>query len=201
MAQQTGLQFTLTVEGLADNAFVVTAFTGEESLSHPFHLNISLASRVETLMPQDVVDKPVSLSVFQDGILQQQWHGIAKRFAQGDTGHHHTFYRLEMVPALSRLALRHNSRIFQLQTAPEIISILLQEMGINDYAFSLGRECLQREYCVQYRETDFDFVSRLAAEEGLFYFFTQLDGKHTLVFSDDTQREVDPNSWTHKLTL
>ena len=187
MAQQTGLQFTLTVEGLAQSAFVVTEFTGEESLSHPFHFDIALASRVETIMPQQVVDKTVCLSVYQDGIPQQVWHGIVKGFEQGDTGHHHTFYRLIMVPALSRLALRHNSRIFQLQTVPEIISILLQEMGINDYAFSTSRACLQREYCVQYRETDYDFVSRLAAEEGLFYFFTHLDGKHTLVFSDDTQ--------------
>jgi len=187
MAQLTGLQFTLTVEGLAQSAFVVTEFSGEESLSHPFYFNVTLASRVENLMPQQIVDKPVCLSVYQDGLPQQVWHGIVKGFEQGDTGHHHTFYRLVMVPALSRLSLRHNSRIFQLQSVPEIISILLTEMGINDYAFSLSRECLQREYCVQYRETDFDFVSRLAAEEGLFYFFTHLDGKHTLVFSDDTQ--------------
>ncbi|EAQ66647.1 vgrG protein [Marinomonas sp. MED121] len=187
MAQQTGLQFTLNVEGLAENAFVVTAFTGEESLSLPFNFNVSLASRVETITAQDVVDKNVCLSVYQDGVAQQVWHGVVKGFEQGDTGHHHTFYRLAMVPALSRLALRHNSRIFQLQTAPEIISILLQEMGIQDYAFSLGRECQQREYCVQYRESDLDFVARLAAEEGIFYFFTHLEGKHTLVFSDDTQ--------------
>ncbi|WP_417870079.1 type VI secretion system Vgr family protein, partial [Vibrio furnissii] len=95
-----------------------------------------------------------------------------------------TFYSLTLVPALERLSLRHNSRIFQLNTVPEILSILLQEMGINDYAFALTRDCAQREFCVQYRETDLDFLHRLAAEEGLVYSFIHEEGKHTLIFSD-----------------
>ncbi|MBY7875605.1 type VI secretion system tip protein VgrG, partial [Vibrio fluvialis] len=65
-----------------------------------------------------------------------------------------------------------------------ILSILLQEMGINDYAFALTRDCAQREFCVQYRETDLDFLHRLAAEEGLVYSFIHEEGKHTLIFSD-----------------
>ncbi|EGR2405754.1 type VI secretion system tip protein VgrG, partial [Vibrio cholerae] len=89
-----------------------------------------------------------------------------------------------LVPALERLSLRHNSRIFQKQTVPEILSILLQEMGIHDYAFALKRDCVQREFCVQYRESDIDFLHRLAAEEGLVYSFVHEAGKHTLYFSD-----------------
>ncbi|MBY7851084.1 type VI secretion system tip protein VgrG, partial [Vibrio fluvialis] len=100
---------------------------------------------------------------------------------------HHTFYSLTLVPALERLSLRHNSRIFQLNTVPEILSILLQEMGINDYAFALTRDCAQREFCVQYRETDLDFFHRLAAEEGLVYSFIHEEGKHTLIFSDASE--------------
>jgi type VI secretion system secreted protein VgrG len=69
-------------------------------------------------------------------------------------------------PALWRLSLRQNSRIFQAQKPDEILSILLQEHGITDYAFALKNEHAKREYCVQYRETDLDFVNRLAAEEG-----------------------------------
>lgn len=67
---------------------------------------------------------------------------------------------------------------------PEILSTLLQEMGINDYAFNLQRTCAQREFCVQYRETDLAFLHRLAAEEGLVYSFTHEPGKHTIVFTD-----------------
>ncbi|WP_306332053.1 contractile injection system protein, VgrG/Pvc8 family, partial [Vibrio injensis] len=114
-------------------------------------------------------------------------HGIVRQFSQGNIGHRHTFYGLTLVPALERLSLRHNSRIFQRQTAPDIIATLLEEMGITDYAFSLQRDCAQREFCVQYRETDLAFLHRLAAEEGLVYHFIHEDEKHTLLFTDDSQ--------------
>lgn len=185
MELQSGLRFNLLIDGLDASAFVVTRFVGKESLSEPFEFVVELASRVETHSPIDILDKNVNLSVWSDGVLQQTWYGVVRKFSQGDTGHHHTFYTLVMVPSLSRLSLRQNSRIFQLQTVPEIISIVLQEMGINDYAFSTVRECEQREYCTQYRETDLDFIQRIAAEEGLFYFFSQVGEKHTLVFSDN----------------
>ncbi|EAQ66637.1 vgrG protein [Marinomonas sp. MED121] len=187
MELQSGLRFTLQIEGMDENTFVVRGFEGVESLSQPFEFVVELASRVENHSPLDILDKGVSLSVFNDGEEQQTWHGVVKQFSQGDTGHHHTFYQLIMVPSLSRSGLRQNSRIFQLQTVPEIISILLQEMGIDDYAFSMLRECEPREFCAQYRETDLDFIQRIAAEEGLFFFFSHVAEKHTLIFSDNNQ--------------
>lgn len=187
MALFSGLQFTLSVEGLPETAFVVTQFKGQESLSRLFQFDVSLASRDEKITVDQVLDKNVSLSVWQDGVVTQQWQGIAQAFERGDTGLHHSFYRLEMVPAFKRSTLRHNSRIFQLQSAPEIIALLLEEMGITEYAFSTARVCEQREYCVQYRETDYDFITRLAAEEGLLFYFSHQDEKHTLIFSDDSQ--------------
>nr|WP_240183813.1 type VI secretion system tip protein TssI/VgrG [Vibrio cholerae] len=131
-----------------------------------------------------MVDKRAELKLYRNSQLVQRVHGIVRAFSQGDIGHHHTFYQLTLVPALERLSLRHNSRIFQKQTVPEILSILLQEMGINDYAFALKRDGVQREFCVQYRESDIDFLHRLAAEEGLVYSFVHEAGKHTLYFSD-----------------
>ncbi|KUO25532.1 type IV secretion protein Rhs, partial [Vibrio cholerae] len=133
---------------------------------------------------EQMVDKRAELKLYRNSQLVQRVHGIVRAFSQGDIGHHHTFYELTLVPALERLSLRHNSRIFQKQTVPEILSILLQEMGINDYAFALKRDCVQREFCVQYRESDIDFLHRLAAEEGLVYSFVHEAGKHTLYFSD-----------------
>ncbi|MCE0555893.1 contractile injection system protein, VgrG/Pvc8 family [Motilimonas sp. E26] len=106
----------------------------------------------------------------------------------GDPDVHHTFYRLELVPSAARLTLRQNSRIFQQQDALSIISILLQEMGITDYAFACQQACAVREYCVQYRETDLAFIERLAAEEGLFYYFEHHADKHVMVFSDHTHQ-------------
>ncbi|MBY7973230.1 type VI secretion system tip protein VgrG [Vibrio fluvialis] len=188
------LKYQFHVEGLEDDTLVVRGFDGQETLSseringqpcHGFRYQLELASRLANLTPDMVVDKVAELTLYRDDMLVQRVNGIVRRFTQGDTGHHHTFYSLTLVPALERLSLRHNSRIFQLSTVPEIISILLQEMGINDYAFALTRDCAQREFCVQYRETDLDFLHRLAAEEGLVYsFIHEEEGKHTLIFSD-----------------
>ncbi|MGV1721513.1 type VI secretion system Vgr family protein [Vibrio furnissii] len=187
------LKYQFHVEGLEDDTLVVRGFDGQETLSsermngqlcHGFRYELELASRLANLTPEMVVDQVAELTLYRDDVLVQRVNGIVRRFTQGDTGHHHTFYSLTLVPALERLSLRHNSRIFQLSTVPEIISILLQEMGINDYAFALTRDCAQREFCVQYRETDLDFLHRLAAEEGLVYSFIHEEGKHTLIFSD-----------------
>ncbi|MBY7795607.1 type VI secretion system tip protein VgrG [Vibrio fluvialis] len=190
------LKYQFHVEGLEDDTLVVRGFEGQETLSseringqlcHGFRYELELASRLANLTPEMVVDKVAELTLYRNDVLVQRVNGIVRCFTQGDTGHHHTFYSLTLVPALERLSLRHNSRIFQLNTVPEILSILLQEMGINDYAFALTRDCAQREFCVQYRETDLDFLHRLAAEEGLVYSFIHEEGKHTLIFSDASE--------------
>ncbi len=190
------LAFTFTVEGLAEDAFVVRKYNGHESLSdsitcnnepcYGFRYFIELASRNATHKPEDIVDVRAQLSVIRNGHIVQRVHGIVRNFCQGDTGHSHTYYSLTLVPALERLSLRHNSRIFQFKTVPEIISILLKEMGINDFIFSIKRDCKQREYCVQYRESDIDFLHRIAAEEGINYHFIHSEGKHTLFFTDNS---------------
>ncbi|CSD10563.1 type VI secretion system secreted protein VgrG [Vibrio cholerae] len=187
------LAYSIEVEGLEDETLVVRGFHGQESLSNSvflgqacygFRYQMQLASRVSNLTADQMVDKRAELKLYRNSQLVQRVHGIVRAFSQGDIGHHHTFYQLTLVPALERLSLRHNSRIFQKQTVPEILSILLQEMGIHDYAFALKRDCVQREFCVQYRESDIDFLHRLAAEEGLVYSFVHEAGKHTLYFSD-----------------
>lgn len=188
MAQKTGLQFTFEVEGLDPAMFALVDFTGDDSLSMPFCFSISLASRSEEVSAEQVVDKNAILTIWKNGEMYQQWYGIVSRFSKGDTGYHHTFYRVEFVPPVARLALRQNCRIFQQQAAPEIISILLQEMGITDYSFSLTRDYAKREFCVQYRESDLTFINRLAAEEGLIYRFAHNGGKNTVVFFDDNRQ-------------
>ncbi|MFM2475927.1 type VI secretion system Vgr family protein [Celerinatantimonas sp. MCCC 1A17872] len=188
MAEQSGLQFTLSIEGLSDTSLQVIAFDGQEALSSPFAFTLELASRNDQLDATTIIDQNASLTLWQDGEAQQCWYGIVSAFTQGDTGFHHTRYQLTLVPALKRLTLRQNSRIFQQYNAQQIISILLQEMGITDYAFAITDTHLTREYCVQYRESDLAFIERLAAEEGMYYYFVHQDGKHTVVFTDNTQQ-------------
>ncbi|WP_023638982.1 type VI secretion system tip protein VgrG [Dickeya zeae] len=186
MANSTGLQFTVKVGALPDTTFAVVDFELSEALNQPFALSLNLASSQPGIDFGAVLDQPCELLVWYDGELQRRVSGIVSRFAQGDTGFRRTRYQAEVRPALWRLGLRTNARIFQTQKPDAIISTLLEEAGITDYAFALRHEHAVREYCVQYRESDLAFIHRLAAEEGLFYFHEFEAGKHRVVFADDS---------------
>jgi type VI secretion system secreted protein VgrG len=191
------LGFNITIDGLDDETLVVREYRGQDSISdsvdeqgnpyYGYRYQIELASRRTDLTADDMVDSSALLEVVRDGEVVQRVHGIIRTFGQGDTGHTHTFYSITVVPSLERLSLRYNSRIFQQQSVSEIISILLQEMEITNYSFMLKREPAKREFCVQYRETDLDFLHRLAAEEGISYCFAHEADKHQLLFTDSSE--------------
>ncbi|WP_038908356.1 type VI secretion system tip protein VgrG [Dickeya oryzae] len=185
MANSTGLQFTVKVGALPDTTFAVVDFELSEALNQPFALSLNLASALPGIDFGAVLDQPCELLVWYEGELQRRVSGIVSRFAQGDTGFRRTRYQAEVRPALWRLGLRTNARIFQTQKPDAIISTLLDEAGITDYAFALRHDHAVREYCVQYRESDLAFIHRLAAEEGLFYYHEFEAGKHRVVFADD----------------
>ncbi|CBV42791.1 type VI secretion system Vgr family protein [Halomonas elongata] len=190
MADRSGLQFTLSLTGAGEADLAVVDFTHEEALSSPFHLHVRFASRAVDLSPEALLDRPASLTVWQDGVAQRRVHGIVAEFGRGDRGHRRSHYEVVIRPSLWRLSLRQNSRIFQRVSPLTILNTLCEERGLTDVAFAVTREPAEREYCVQYRETDLAFVERLAAEEGLFYFHEFEDGDlgaHRLVFADDPQ--------------
>ncbi|MCL6408014.1 type VI secretion system tip protein VgrG [Dickeya dadantii] len=185
MANSTGLQFTVKVGALPETTFAVVDFELGEALNQPFALSLNLASSLPGIDFGAVLDQPCELLVWYEGELQRRVSGIVSRFAQGDTGFRRTRYQAEVRPALWRLGLRTNARIFQTQKPDAIIGTLLEEAGITDFAFALRHDHAVREYCVQYRESDLAFINRLAAEEGLFYFHEFEAGKHRVVFADD----------------
>ncbi|MBT2771000.1 type VI secretion system tip protein VgrG [Halomonas sp. ISL-60] len=187
MADKTGLQFTLTLPGADDTA--VVRFTHREALSEPFTLSVDFASRTHTLSPSDCLDQDATLTIWQDGEPLRRVHGVISELHRADRGHRRSFYRVEIRPALWRLSLRHNSRIFQDTSPYDAITTLASERSLTDIGFATTRTPLDREYLVQYRETDLAFIERVAAEEGCFYFheFENVEGgKHQLVFADAT---------------
>ncbi|MBN3253802.1 type VI secretion system tip protein VgrG [Pectobacterium brasiliense] len=185
MANSTGLQFTVKVGALEAGTFAVVDFRLDEGLNRPFSLSLSLASALPDVDFGAVLDQPCELMIWYEGELKRRVSGIISGFTQGDTGFRRTRYQIEVRPALWRLGLRTNARIFQAQKPEAIIGALLEEAGITDYAFALRNEHAVREYCVQYRESDLAFITRLAAEEGMYFFHEYEEGKHRVVFADD----------------
>ncbi|HBO8420785.1 TPA: type VI secretion system tip protein VgrG [Pseudomonas aeruginosa] len=180
-ANQT--HFSLTLDGLRHDLQVL-AFNGHEGISRPYRFELELVGERAGLDLETFLHRPAFLAFTPQG---QGVHGLVYGAAQGDAGKRLTCYRLTLVPHLAYLAQRNNQRIFQHLTVPQIVALVLEEHGIlaDAYRFQLGTRYPEREYCVQYDESDLHFVQRLWAEEGIHFHFRHSAEAHLLVFGDD----------------
>src|SRR5262245_43940622 len=181
---QANRPFRITTT-LGDDALLLAGFAGVESISHPFELWIDLLSEDPGIAGADLLRQPVTVTVNLQHDNERQFHGLVKQFMQFGLHDKLTAYRMEVVPALWFLKLTGGCRIFQRMSVKEIVEKVLKENGVSDHEFRLNKSYSEREYCVQYRESHFDFVSRLLEDEGIHYFFEHSDGGHTLVLTDD----------------
>jgi type VI secretion system secreted protein VgrG len=170
---------------LGDDALVLSAFDGHEEISRLFGYQLELISDNNAVSATQIVGKNVTFSVAMADDSPRYFNGIVRRFVAGDEdlkGRRN--YRAEVVPWLWFLTCTSDCRIFQSKSAPDIIQQIFKDLGFSDFKVQLSGKHPQRDYCVQYRETDFNFVSRLMEEEGIYYFFKHEQGKHTLVLAD-----------------
>ena len=180
-ANQT--HFSLSLDGLRHDLQVL-AFNGHEGISRPYRFELELVGARTGLDLEAFLHRPAFLAFTPQG---QGVHGLVYGAAQGDAGKRLTRYRLTLVPHLAYLAQRNNQRIFQHLTVPQIVALILEEHGIlaDAYRFQLGTRYPEREYCVQYDESDLQFVQRLCCEEGIHFHFQHSATAHLLVFGDD----------------
>ena len=111
-----------------------------------------------------------------------------------------TSYSATLYPWLWLMTMNSDCQIFQNMTVPDIIKKVFSNLGFSDFKDSLSGSYTAREYCVQYMETSFAFVSRLMEEEGIFYFFTHTASAHTLVLADDASA-FNPCPGTSTVTM
>jgi type VI secretion system secreted protein VgrG len=168
---------------LGPDELLITGLTGTEGISTLFHFQAELLGRDEHVDFDAIVGKGVTISIAA-GKQLRYLNGIVSRFSQSGTVGRHASYRADIVPWPWFLTRTTDCRIFQKKAVPDIAKEIFGEYGFSDYRFRLNGTYDPREYCVQYRETDFTFVSRLLEEEGIFFFFDHEDGKHTLVVGD-----------------
>lgn len=172
---------------LGEDKLLLQSFTGTESISSPFNFKLELLSEDAGIEPAQIVGKNVDINIRQGDLSERVFNGIVRQFVAGPIQRNgYRLYIAEMVPWLNLMNLNSDCRIFQNMDVKAIIEEVFNSRGYSDFEFSLQGSYRTREYCVQYRETDFDFVSRLMEEEGIFYFFAHSEGKHTLVLADAT---------------
>jgi type VI secretion system secreted protein VgrG len=170
---------------LGGDTLVVEALSGTEQLSRPFEFRLDLLSTDGAIDPTALLRKPVTVIAQLEGGGERYFNGWVRRFVQlGRDADQFVAYRAEVVPWFWFLSTTTNCRIFQGMTVPDIVKKVFRDRSMTDYKLSLSGNYPQREYCVQYRETDMNFVSRLLEEEGIFFFFEHTNGKHTMVLAD-----------------
>lgn len=163
----------------------VLEWTAEERLSAPYELDVTLVPAPGVVVDSEaLVGEAAALFAPSAGGETRALHGMVSRVKAWDEGGEDgRRVRLTVVPRLSRLEKVVRSRIFQDATVPEIVARVLDE-GKVEHRKALSGKFERRTYCVQYRESDLDFVSRLLEEEGIFYFFEHRADGHTLVLGD-----------------
>jgi type VI secretion system secreted protein VgrG len=169
---------------LGADELLLSSFSGVEAVSRPFAFTLELLSTNAAVNPASVLRTPVTVMLVLPDGGRRFIHGIVNRFVQLGQRDDLTFYRAEVVPWLWFLSRSSDCRIFQNLSVPGIVEKVFKDQGYSDFEIKCTKSYPKREYCVQYRETHLDFVSRLLEEEGIFYFFQHEDGKHTLVLAD-----------------
>src|SRR5215472_5937113 len=151
---------------LDDDVLLLRSISGQETISQLFRFQLELLSeKDDSISFERIVGKNVTIHL-QTQESYRGFNGFISRFSQGSSDGRFTYYRAEMVPWLWFLTRKADCRIFQHQTVPDIIQAIFTSLGFSDYKLRLYGNFRQRDYCVQYRETDFNFVSRLMEEEG-----------------------------------
>ncbi len=183
MPRTTDSNTSLSLTATSLSALYPESLSGEETLNAlgtqilnglndgtALALNTAVATHVTTTLHNDAQTRPLDALVAE--IRQLPADATAER------------YQLVLRPWLWWLTLASNNRVFQNLSTSDIVITIFKAHGFTDFKLSLSGTYTPREYCVQYGETDFAFVSRLLEEEGIFWFFTHEDGKHTLVLGD-----------------
>lgn len=174
---------------LGPDKLLISQFTGTERISELFKFDLGLLAENATKVEFDkLMGQKVLVELDMPGKKKRFFHGIVSRFSEGRRDDTFTQYKMEVVPQFWLLTRRVQSRIFQHITVPNILKEVLKGL---DVKWDIKGSFFERDYCVQYRESDFAFASRMMQEEGIYYYFEHTAKGHTLVVANTPQGHAD----------
>ncbi len=176
---------------LGTDKLLLQGFKGSEGISRLFHFDLNLLSEDSNIDFTKIIGQTVTITLNPAAGTPRYLCGVISRFGQGGSGQTFTSYYAEMVPWLWFLTRNADCQIFQSMKVPDIISKVFNDLGYKDHIDKTGGTYDSLDYCVQYRESSFNFVSRLMEEYGIFYYFQHEQGKHTLVLADPSANIPD----------
>jgi type VI secretion system secreted protein VgrG len=173
---------------LGKDTLELDRLSGVERVSTLFEFNYTLSSESANLSADKILGQGLTLAIELPAGGKRYLHGVVAEFAQTGFGDRDKTYQYRAVvrPWLWFLTRTADCRIFEQKSVPDIFEAVVKAYGFSDYSLKLHGSYAPLEYCVQYRETDFNFVSRLLEHEGIHYYFEHHDGRHVLVLADDS---------------
>jgi type VI secretion system secreted protein VgrG len=167
---------------LGPDILLIRKLKFREDISHLFDMRVEMAADLKDEVKFDqMIGQSVTVEMrLLDGSMRY-FNGIVNRFTQGARDEKFLHFRARVVPKLWLLSKKIQSRIFQHLTVPDILNQVLTGFPVS---YEISGTYYQRDFCVQYRESDFAFASRLMEEEGIYYFFKHSDGNHQMVVTD-----------------
>lgn len=180
--------YKLHFSELEEDAVKVFSFEGEESISRLFEYRFDLISENPELDAKGILNKKATFTLTRGEDEPLKIHGIISHFEQRGRTPDYVSYHAVLVPKLWRLGLNFSSNVFQKMDVEELVSSVLKEAGLagSDFEFQLNESYPKLDYCVQYRETDFDFINRRLEHYGIYYYFDHREDNEVLVFTDST---------------
>jgi type VI secretion system secreted protein VgrG len=186
-SQENRLLFVETP--LGPNKLLLESYTGHEAISELFSFQLELLSEDPRIDFASLLGNKISFGVNgADGERKRFIEGIVTAFSQLPSRERVAHYRAIVSPSVWKLTRKRRSRIFQQQSVPDTLKKVLTGFDVD---YKLQRDYKPREYCVQYRESDFEFISRLMEEEGIFYFFKQTGDGDKLILADTNGSHAD----------
>lgn len=187
MADETGY-FLLQGDALPDDA-LAEGFRAHERISEPYAITVQFQTKDRAFDVYESLRTQMTLVVVDGDGDKRVFDGVVDEAAFVDVVAEVLHFRVRLRPALAALAHRFNSRIFQEKTVVQVIQAIFEDAGFGDKVEWLNSESYPpREFIVQYRESDLNFVSRLMEEYGMFYFFGHTADGHVMYVTDDTTK-------------
>lgn len=183
-------RFLQVTTPLPDGTFVLQSFAGTEALSRPFEYRLVLMSSQEDVDISQLLNAAVTINMTLADGTQRPFNGIISQVRQKEASTEDLFaYEATLVPSVWLLSLTDDCKVFQSQSVPDIVSAILSSANVTfqmPSSWPSERTYAPRDYCVQYRESSLNFISRLLEEEGIFYYFDHTTSGHTMVFADSS---------------
>lgn len=183
-ASQDNRNFRIT-SPLGADVLLFYRMSGSDGMSELGEYQLDLLSEQSDIAIDDLLGQALTVTLDIGAGVEREFSGIVTRFVTAGRLGRYASYQATLRPWLWLLTRSSDCRIFQEQDAVAIIKTIFEKYALAD--FDLGQLAAtppSLPYCVQYRETDFDFVSRLMERFGIYYYFRHAGGRHTLVLAD-----------------